>query len=490
MGFRYQQLAQELQQQIEQGQYACGARLPGVRELAKRRALSVSTVVASYRQLEAEGYVTASSRSGYFVKARYQPPPLSGAAAQHITEPSIVSSQQMALTLSKAAADPRYMALGAAVPALAFLPQHALQKALQQVMKAEPTRLMRYETSRGAPELRMQIARRMALHGAVVSPEQVIITNGCQEALMLSLKAVTQPGDVVVIESPAFYGLLQALEAAGLQALALPTDASSGIAPDVLQQALEHWPVKACVLIANYSNPLGSLMPDSHKMRIAAMLSERGIALIEDDTYGDLGFTAPRPASCLALAPQADIFYCSTFSKTLSPDLRLGWVIAPKHTAQLEYLKFISNISTAALAQLAVAKLLQSGQYERHLRLVRPLYQAALQRISSSIGRLFPAGTRVSQPQGGFVLWVQLPAGVDGYQLAQQALRENISIAPGAIFSPTPAGQKALFSNFIRLNCAVTQDARLERALQTLAQLCHSQLEASAPLSRVNHRPA
>ncbi|NRQ41172.1 PLP-dependent aminotransferase family protein [Rheinheimera sp. YQF-2] len=481
MSFRYQQLAGELQQQIEQGQYACGERLPGVRELAKRRALSVSTVVASYRLLEADGYLQANNRSGYVVTARHQPPPLSGAPLQHSVLPSSVSSQQMALTLSKAAADPAYMRLGAAVPAPLYLPQHALQKALQQVIKAAPARLMCYEASRGAPELRREIARRMALQGAVVAPQDVIITNGCQEALMLSLKAVTQPGDIVVIEAPAFYGLLQALEAAGLKALALPADPQTGLAADALQQALAQWPVKACVLIANYSNPLGSLMPDADKKRIAQLLAERGIPLIEDDTYGDLGFAGPRPASCFALAPQADIFYCSTFSKTLSPDLRLGWVIAPKHTAKLEYLKFISNISSAALPQLAVARLLQSGRYERHLREVRPLYQAALQRISSSIGRLFPAGTRVSQPQGGFVLWVELPQGVDGYLLAQQALGENISIAPGAIFSPTPAGSASVFGNFIRLNGAVEQDARLERALQTLAQLCQRQLEAAKP---------
>lgn len=475
MSFLYQKLATELQQQIEQGQYACGARLPGVRELAKRRALSVSTVVASYRHLEANGYLQASSRSGYFVKARYQPPPLSSAPLPHAAVPSIVCSQQIALSLSKAAADPAYIRLGAAVPAAIYLPQHALQKTLQQIIKTEPARLMRYEASRGAVELRHEIARRMALHGAVVSPEDVIITNGCQEALMLSLKAITKPGDVVIIESPAFYGLLQALEAAGLKALALPTDAQTGLDPAVLELALTLWPVKACVLIANYSNPLGSLIPDANKKRIVQSLSARGIPLIEDDTYGDLGFVGPRPSSCLALAPDQDVFYCSTFSKTLSPDLRIGWVIAPKHTAKLEYLKFISNISTAALPQLAVAKLMQTGQYERHLRLVRPQYQTALQRISSSIGRLFPAGTRVSQPQGGFVLWVELPNGMDGYLLARQALAEHISIAPGIIFSPTAQGGSASYSNFIRLNCAAAPDARLERALQTLAQLCHRQ---------------
>ena len=476
MSFRYQKLASELQQQIEQGHYVCGERLPGVRELAKVRSLSISTVVAGYRQLEADGYVQASHRSGYFVKSRFQPPPLSKDSAPKSLTPEQVSGQHMALSLSKAAADPGYIRLGAAVPAAQFLPQHALQKAMQQVIKMQPARLMHYEASRGALELRTEIAKRMALQGALVSPQDIIITNGCQEALMLSLKAVTAPGDIVAIESPAFYGLLQALEAAGLQALTLPTDPQTGVVPEALEQALQRWPVKACVLISNFSNPLGSLIPNTDKQRIVAALSAKGVPLIEDDTYGDLGFTVPRPASCFALAPQADIFYCGTFSKTISPDLRLGWVIAPKHTAKLEYLKFISNISTAALPQLAVSLLLKSGQYERHLRQVREQYQLAVARISNQIGRIFPDGTRVSQPQGGFVLWLELPPAIDGYLLAQQAMAQHISIAPGAIFAPTPAAGKAGFSHFIRLNCAIQQDARLDRALLTLAQLCNEQL--------------
>jgi DNA-binding transcriptional MocR family regulator len=476
--FRYQQLAQELQQQIEQGQYACGARLPAVRELAKRRALSVSTVVASYRLLEADGYLQAHSRSGYVVQQRYQPPPIHFDSTAKSLAPQAITGQSIALALSKAAADPGFMHLGAAVPAAAFLPKHALQKALQHAIKAEPARLLRYEASRGTPELRSEIARRMALQGAVVAPDEVIITNGCQEALMLSLKAVTQPGDIVAIESPAFYGLLQALEAAGLKALPLATDPLCGVLPEALAQALDTWPVKACVLIANFSNPLGSLMPKANKQRILALLGAKGIPLIEDDTYGDLAFNGQRPPSCLALAPKQDIFYCGTFSKTLSPDLRLGWLIAPRHSARLEYLKFISNISTAALPQLAVARLLHSGHYEKHLQQVRGQYQQAVQRISNRIGQLFPAGTRVSMPQGGFVLWLELPAAIDGYRLAQQALAQKISIAPGCIFAPSATSGQAGFGNFIRLNCAVVQDARLERALQTLAQLCQQQLEA------------
>ena len=477
MAFRYQQLAQQLQQQIEQGLYACGSKLPGVRELAKQHAVSVSTAVACYRQLEAVGYLQALSRSGYIVKARFQPPAIRfGSAAAAV--PQAISGQAIALALSKAAADSSYMQLGAAVPAAAFLPQHALQKAMQQAIKTEPARLLRYEASRGAPELRNEIARRLVLQGASVAPDEVIITNGCQEALMLSLKAVTQPGDIVAIESPAFYGLLQALDAAGLQALPIATDPQTGMQPNALADALSTWPVKACVLIANFSNPQGSLMPEANKRRILALLASKNVALIEDDTYGDLAFADKRPASCLALSTRQDMFYCGTFSKTLSPDLRLGWVIAPNHTARLEYLKFISNISTAALPQLAVARLLRSGQYDRHLKQVRGQYQLAVQRISNRIGQLFPAGTRVSTPQGGFVLWVELPVAIDGYRLAQQALEQNISIAPGCIFAPEAASGQSVFQHFIRLNCAVVQDARLERALQTLAQLCQQQMKA------------
>ena len=477
MRFRYQQLMLELQQQIGQGQYSCGAKLPGVRQLAKRRSVSVATVLACYRQLEQDGYIQARARSGYFVKARSLPPPIVADKLQCIPMPAQVSGQTMALALSKAAADPSFVRLGAAVPAADFLPQRALQQAMQQVIKQQPRRLLRYETSRGSPELRQEIATRMALHGAIVSPDDVLITNGCQEALMLSLKAVTKPGDIVAIESPAFYGLLQALEAVGVQALPLPTDPVTGLQPEVLQQALQQWPVTACVLIANFSNPQGSLIPVAQKKQIISLLTEHKVTLIEDDTYGDLPFNGMRPPSFMALAPDADIFYCSTFSKTLSPDLRLGWVIAPRHSAALEYQKFISNISTAALPQLAVSQLLQSGRYERYLRQIRPQYQQAVQHVSSCIGQLFPVGTRISQPQGGFVLWLELPVAIDGYRLAQQAMAAKISIAPGAIFSPAAHAATAGFNHFIRLNCAVTQDHALQRALQTLAQLCLQQLK-------------
>lgn len=471
MKFQYQKLARTLQQQIAQGQYVKGERMPSVRQLAKTCSVSISTVMQCYRTLENEGLICASSRSGYFVTASNKAELKQSEITLDLGEPVKVIGQQMALAMSKAAADPKFMHLGAALPAASFLPKYELQKAMMQVVKTNASSFISYENSRGAPILRLEIAKRMALQGVNINPDDIIITNGCQEALMLSLKVVTQPGDIVAIESPAYYGLLQAIDAAGLKALPLPCDPHTGLIPEALAQALEQWPIKACVLIANFSNPLGSLMPDEKKKQILELLDRKAIPLIEDDTYGDLGFNGSRPSSFLALSNATNVFYCNTFSKTVSPDLRIGWVIAPGHTNKLEYLKFINNISAASIPQLALANLLKSGKYARYLEAVKPQYKKAIERLTELVLDLFPPSTKVSDPQGGFVLWIELPYEVDGDLLTQSALKNNISIAPGSIFSPIPQ-----FCHYIRLNAAVVDNAILKRSIKVLADLCYEQM--------------
>ena len=302
--------------------------------------------------------------------------------------------------------------------------------------------------------------------GSRIDPDEVVITSGCQEALTLALRAVTQPGDVVAVESPAFYGLLHALDSLGLEALEIPAHPRDGLALDALGFALDRWPVRACVLVPNYSNPLGYCMSDDAKRALIDLLGKHSIPLIEDDVYGDLGFSQHRPSTCKGLAPHADILYCSSFSKSLSPGLRIGWISAGRHHARVEYLKYVSSIASPTAPQLAVAELLASGRYERYLREVRGKYQTAVARMSDAVMKLFGEGTRISQPQGGFVLWVELPEGTDSFALARRALSQGISVAPGPLFSAS-----GKFRNFIRLSCARAWDVRLERALVTLAKL-------------------
>lgn len=466
MEFLYETLAGELAALIEQGVYRPGERLPGVRALSRRRGVSIATAVSAYQRLEEGGLLEARPRSGFFVRRRPAALP-TPAPSKPSARPQPVTGQALVLSLVQAANDERVVQLGAAVPDPSFLPTRAIELALTQVVRRQRVRSAGYAFPPGAPELRREIARRMAEGGAAVPPEEIVVTDGCQEALSLALRAVTQPGDVVAIESPTFYGLLQVIESLGLKALEIPTDPSAGISLEALQLALEQWPVRACVVIPNYSNPLGYCMSDERKRRLVELLGRHQVPLIEDDVYGDLGFAAGRPTTCKAF--DADVIHCSSFSKTLSPGLRVGWIAPGRHLERVEYLKFVTNLATSTPAQLAVAHVLQSGRYERYLREVGRQYAQAVERMTEAIGRHFPAGTRVTQPRGGFVLWVELAPAVDTLALCRRALAEGVSIAPGPVFSPTQR-----YRNFLRLSCACVWDGRVERALATLARLIES----------------
>jgi DNA-binding transcriptional MocR family regulator len=318
--------------------------------------------------------------------------------------------------------------------------------------------------------LRRQIAKRMTELGCPVDPDALVITNGCQEALGLALRALTQPGDVVAIESPTFYGLLQVIEALGLKALEIPTHPHDGISIEALEFALQQWPVRACIVSPNFSNPLGSAMSTARKRALVDLLGQKNIPLIEDDVYGDLGFDGARPGIAKTFDNDG-VVYCSSFSKTLTPGLRIGWIAAGRYQAQIEYHKYVLNLAAPTAPQLAVAELLERGGYDRYLRQARRDYATAVARMIGAVEMYFPDGTRVTQPQGGFVIWVEFPTAIDGNILYQQALTHGISIAPGTMFSAT-----GRYRNFIRLNCAVPWDTRTEKAIVRLGQLASAML--------------
>jgi len=467
MELLYRQVADEIVQGITTGVYAPGERLPGVRGLARNRGVSVATAVAAYQTLADTGHVEARSRSGFYVSSRQNIQPIEPQPVAKASAPRLVAGQEMALALLKASNDPAIVQLGAAVPDPAFLPTQAIGRSLAQIMRTRRAQAAGYMMPPGAPELRRQIARRMSEAGNPVSPDDIIITTGCQEALSLALRAVTEPGDVVAVESPAFYGLLHVMESLKLEALEIPAHPRDGIALDALAFALDRWRVKACVFSTNCSNPLGYCMSDDAKRTLIKLLGKHKVPLIEDDVYGDLAFAQRRPSTCKGLAPRADILYCSSFSKTLAPGLRVGWVATTgARRDRVEYLKYVTSLASPTAPQLAVGELLASGRYERYLREVRGRYASAVARMSDAIMKVFPDETRISQPQGGFVLWVELPEGTDSFALARRALRQNVSVAPGSLFSAS-----GKFGNFIRLSSARVWDARLERALLTLAKL-------------------
>ncbi|RNE93251.1 PLP-dependent aminotransferase family protein [Marichromatium sp. AB32] len=462
--YRYAEIAGALEARMRDGLYRPGERLPGVRRLAREFEVSIGTVLEALHRLEAQGRVRARARSGYYVQAptRSAQPAISTPPPA----PAPVRGQDMVLRLLQAANDPAFVQLGAAVPDPRLLPRKALARAVASAYRRYPDAAIDCAFPPGLEALRRQVARHLSAHGTPLHPDALLITSGCLEAVTLALRALTRPGDVVAVESPTYYGLLQALDALGLQALEIPTDPAQGISLEALGFALEQWSVAACIVTTNFSNPLGAVLSSARKRALSELLAAHGVALIEDDIYGDLAFSGVRPDTAKCYDREGRVIYCGSFSKTLSPGMRVGWVAPGVEFERIEFLKYATNLAAPSVLQLALAELLASGAYLRHLREVSAGFALAVGRMRHAVERHFPPGTRVTRPSGGFLLWLQLPAGIDSMALHARAHREGISIAPGPMFSAS-----GKYRDCLRLNAAVPWTPAVERALRRLGAL-------------------
>lgn len=461
----YENLATQLKDAIRQGAYPPGERVPSVRRLSERHGVSQATVVAAYRLLESHGWLEARPQSGFFARHPEAAPLAAQITGAHVG-PCAVEVTELALRLMYNAQRKDLVSFGAAVPQAEFLPLKELRASLNRSLRGADGIGSRYSVPRGEEALRLRIARRAAESGCQFGPDDIVISDGCQEALNLALRAVAKAGDIIAIETPAFFGTLQAIESLGMQALEIPSDPETGISIEALTLALERWPIKAVAVVSNFSNPTGSLMPDVHKSKLVKLLSARGIPLIEDDIYGDLAHARERPRAAKAWDRDGNVLLCASFSKTVAPGYRVGWIVPGRWRKTVEHLKFVSTMANATLPQLALADYLSDSRYERHLVRVRRVYAGNLARMQAAIARYFPLGTRTSRPAGGFVLWVELPEGHDSMALYELALAAGIGFTPGRLFSPQDK-----YRNCMRLAASLPWDARLDAALAELGRL-------------------
>ncbi len=357
---RYEQLAQQIREQIQNRVWRAGDKLPSLRESGKRAGLSLMTVVQSYQLLESQGWIVARPQSGYYVAARPQPLPQPSRGEKLLLSEQ-VDINAFIFDVLQACKDPDIVPFGSAFPDATLFAQPKLARALSSVARKFTPHSSLANLPPGNDALRRHIAQRYALSGMQVAPDEIVITAGAMESLSLSLQAVTQPGDYVAIESPAFYGALQALERLRLKAVAIATHPQDGIDLDALQQAVEQYPIKACWLMTHFQNPQGATLPEANKQRLVELLRERQISLIEDDVYGELYFSAERPLPAKALDSGGQILHCSSFSKCLAPGFRVGWVAAGRYAQQIQRLQLMSTVSTSVPTQMALADYLLHG---------------------------------------------------------------------------------------------------------------------------------
>ena len=469
--FLYDQVTRHVLGLVEKGTLKPGDRAPSLRGLGRQLGVSISTVTQAYNALQEMGVLRVRPQSGYFVDRAVEPtqetrlPRKTSVSRQ----PRKVRFGELFEQIFSVANDPAVVPFGAAVPAVELMPVKGLMRATQRAAARVPEQAVDYCFPPGHLELRREIARRYIDLGLSVDPDDVVVTSGCSEALALSLQAVTRRGDIVAVESPTYFSVLRLIERMGLLAVEIDSDPETGLCLDALESAIDTMDIKAVVGVLNFSNPVGSLMPADAKQRLVDMLDGAGIPLIEDDIYGDLYFGDQRPPVARCFDRSGGVLTCSSFSKSIAPGYRIGWVISDRYRDEIIEWKQATSSAMCSLPQIAMADYLRSGEYERHLVRLRSAYRGQVDKMRFMLARHLPAGTRISNPQGGFVLWIELPRGTDALELLQLALAENISLTPGMMFSATRK-----YRNFIRVNCGHPWDQRIEDAVVRLGQLVAS----------------
>ena len=464
---RYEALAEEIALSIRSGVLKLGDRLPSVRQASTSRAVSPATVFAAYYLLEARGLIRARERSGYYVMAGAKvAPPEPEAPSTPAGESAAVDVSKLVFGVLEAARTRDVAPFGSAFPSPLLFPLPRLARSMAATVQEMDAWSTVTDLAPGNAALRRQIALRYLADGVHVHSDEIVITNGALEALNLSLLAVARPGDSVIIESPTFYAALQALERVGLKAIEVPTHPRDGIDLKALAQALARHQPKACWLMTNFQNPLGSLMPEANKQALVELLAAHDVPLIEDDVYGELYFAAKRPVHTKRFDSKGLVMHCSSFSKCLAPGYRIGWVAAGRFTQQIARLQLTTTLSASAPAQAAIADYLAKGGYDKHLRQLRHALSIQQNAMIEAVVRHFPKGTRATRPEGGYFLWVELPRGIDALAVHREALSLGVSVAPGPIFSA-----RHEFSNCLRLNYGHPWDGKAEAAFAALGKV-------------------
>lgn len=466
--FLYQELIIYLEKQIKDGHLGSGSRMPSIRKLCHSHNISKSTVLSAYGYLESQGMIESRPRSGYFVRTS-----LAGSIRKtenfndQSTKPALVTPDQFVIHL---------MERGAAFDLIQSNSNEEdnveLRRCLARAYRAQSSKEQSYyDSPQGLIGLRAEISRRQTIQGTPLESQDITITSGCQNSLLIALMATTNPGDIVAVESPGFYGSIQLAQALGLKILEIPSDPSGGIGIEATTNALDTWNVKALIISPNFSTPTGSCLSDADKRALLALCTQHHVTIIEDDIYSELSFELNRPRTLYSMDTTGEVILCSSFSKSLSRDLRIGWIASSKHKEAIRRLKVVTTLSVSKTTQGALADYMSRGLFERHIRKKRILLAKQCNQLQQLLLNKLPEGTSWATPKGGLSLWLILPEHINTTSLYSKALEQGITITPGILFST-----QNKYQNCLRISFAHQWIAERVRALEILGGLIGQKL--------------
>ncbi|HEY4966652.1 MAG TPA: PLP-dependent aminotransferase family protein [Puia sp.] len=462
----YVQIAGSLERQINNDVLKVGDKLPSIRMICRQHGVSMTTAQYAYYELEAKSLIEPRPQSGYYVSNSFRKKMAMPAVSRPENKPAAKTATDIIENSFHPASEKNFIVFSRGVPAMKLLPVAKLNKGAQQAIRSLPGGGTTYEPLQGNEKLRTQIARWSFSWKGNLADKDILTTAGCMSAVSYCLMTLTKRGDTIAVESPCFYGILQLAQSLGLKILELPTDPQTGVDMDSLKRIVQKTKLAACIFVSNFNNPFGSLMPEEHKKEAVKLLAKYNIPLIEDDIYGDLYFGDQRPTCCKTYDENGMVLLCSSFSKTLAPAYRVGWVAAGKFMNEAMKIKLFHSLSSTAITHEAIGSFLETGRYEAHLRKLRKtLYTNYLQYVRV-IGESFPEGTKISRPQGGLSIWVELPKSIDTIELYNEAVSRKITFSPGSLFT-----LQKQFSNCMRLTYGLEWNEKTEGGLKTLGKL-------------------
>jgi DNA-binding transcriptional MocR family regulator len=461
--YLYLQVIDLIKEDIDSGTLRPGDRLPSLRKMSTSTGVSIPTVRQAYIELEAQRQVESRPQSGFYVRHRAVNRTVRPARST-LAKPMPLNCRPLMERVYDGINHPDLVPLGIANPSMAKPAAKLLHRGMKRIMARAEDRSIGYATTTGELSLRRQIAYHyLDTTGTSVEPDDICITNGGQEALLLALKAVASPGDIIAVETPTYHGLLELIDSLDMLAIEVETCPEEGVTLRDLERVLKEHSVTACMFSTTLGNPLGVSMPDEDRQKLVTLLGEHEVTLIEDDVYGDLRFDGIRPTPAAFLQSNAKVITCGSFSKTAAPGYRIGWTVSDAYSSEIKRLKRSFSCSSGLLQQMTLADFMASGNYNRHIKSLRAVLKQNSERMSALVAQHFPKCTRTSKPFGGSVLWLELPAEVDAEELFDDAITAGISIAPGHIFSPC-----SCYRNFIRLSFGHPWSDEIEKAIAWL----------------------
>jgi DNA-binding transcriptional MocR family regulator len=464
--FLYAQIAARIEKQIKQNLLKPGDKLPSVRALSQEQGISLSTAYKAYVELENLGLIEARTKSGYYVKylpARFASIPETKPPLKKIRQASVA---EMITMVYQNMSEDSVLQLSRSSPPLSLIPLAKLSKSMMESIRKSPSGNINYENLQGNLSLRTQVAKNAFNWGGNITADDVVTTQGCLEALIFALRALTKPGDTIAIESPTYFGIFNVMLSLDLKVLEIPAHPETGLDLEYLERAMDEVPIKVCLFVTNFSNPVGSCMPEERKQQLVKLLAKKQVPLIEDDIYGEIYFGKSRPRTCKSYDTDGWVILCSSVSKSIAPGYRVGWCIPGRFKDQVLNIKMMHSIASATPTQAAIGHFFETGRYDLHMRHLRKALHTQCLRYTQAIAAHFPSGTKISRPQGGYALWVELDKKVNSFELYQAAIEQSISIAPGQIFSID-----GRYTNFIRISFGLAFDDVVEESFKVLGAL-------------------